>query len=341
MPHSNLNAHEHRELAFYYPGHLWYSGDWVKNLLLFFDGIALLVPSYKMNEAEILDPVIASPLADRGLLHKLEAEEIVDRHATEELSGAMQRVIASGALDKLAHTEVFHELSYSRLGGYGAPELADALLKELKKKNLARDTKDGVSIPMHPLVRALVLVLLSQILRSNGAKRGLDLSPATDRPQLVEALADLLVVTKTVPSSGSVVSLDLETVGVDLSNIPLDEVLGYRKDHLEEHRAYARTVRQAVRELSLLPENERESALQDRQEEIRDLANDLKTASRQAWRKPASFALGLAGAAWTLKTGDPVGAIFGAAGAVLTAEWGSEAPNAYSYLFNAARTLRY
>src|SRR5262245_28251970 len=38
---------EMRELAFYYPGHLWQSTEWMKTLLLFFDGIGLLVPEYK------------------------------------------------------------------------------------------------------------------------------------------------------------------------------------------------------------------------------------------------------------------------------------------------------
>jgi hypothetical protein len=28
-----------RDFAFYYPGHLWYSGDWIKNLSLFLMGL--------------------------------------------------------------------------------------------------------------------------------------------------------------------------------------------------------------------------------------------------------------------------------------------------------------
>ena len=34
----------HPETAFYYPGVIWRSADWVKSLALFFDKIALLVP---------------------------------------------------------------------------------------------------------------------------------------------------------------------------------------------------------------------------------------------------------------------------------------------------------
>ena len=34
------------EVAFYYPGWIWRSDHAIKNLLLFFDGVALLVPEY-------------------------------------------------------------------------------------------------------------------------------------------------------------------------------------------------------------------------------------------------------------------------------------------------------
>jgi hypothetical protein len=65
------------ELAFYYPGPVWHSGDWIKNLILFFDGIALLVPNYIKDKPDIVDPPIAAGLRQEGLLHILEPEKIV------------------------------------------------------------------------------------------------------------------------------------------------------------------------------------------------------------------------------------------------------------------------
>lgn len=53
-------APNERELAFYYPGPVWNSGDWIKNLILFFDGIALLVPDYIKDKPDIVDPASAS-----------------------------------------------------------------------------------------------------------------------------------------------------------------------------------------------------------------------------------------------------------------------------------------
>lgn len=99
------------------------------------------------------------------------------------------------------------------------------------------------------------------------------------------------------PSSGHVVATDLETVGVDLGSVPIDEVLAFRPENLKQHRAYARAVRKFVSELTQMPEKERGKALKDRLEEIRDIATDLKTLSRKSWKRPASFALSIAGAA--------------------------------------------
>jgi len=74
------------ELAFYYPNPIWMDGDWVKNLLLFFDGIALLVPSYMKDRIEEFDPAIVNGLREHNLLHIIEPEEAVDKPASETLA---------------------------------------------------------------------------------------------------------------------------------------------------------------------------------------------------------------------------------------------------------------
>jgi hypothetical protein len=325
------------EIAFYYPGPIWYSPDWVKSLLLFFDGVALLVPAYMKERPEQIDPIMASPLREQGLLHILEPETLVDKPATEQLASAMTNIITSGALDHLAREgTAFHELSYSRLGSYGDLGLARMILDELKARGLARESEDGVSIPMHPAVRYLILVLLSQILRPKGTALGLDLSPATDRPQLIEALTEFLSL-PSVPSAGHVVSLDLSTVGVDLSGVPMDEVLGFRAEHLEAHRQYARAVRRFVRELSLLPPQERDRALDEREAELTDLAAQLRKTARRFWKRPASFALSIAGAAWRLAAGDVIGAALGVGASILGMKGEKAETGAYSYLFSARK----
>jgi hypothetical protein len=223
----------------------------------------------------------------------------------------------------------------SRLGYYGDEGLAVMIFEELKKRHLAKDSEDKVSIPMHPLVRSLILVLLSQILRPYGASMNAELSPATDRPQLVEALSELLAA-KRAPSSAVVVAFDLNTVSVDLGAVPIDEVLLFRKENLKAHRRYCLSVRKFAQELSRMPEEERKQAFNLRQSELDDIASDLRKKARQAWKKPASFGLTLAGAAITATAGHPVAAALAIAAAALRFE-GNKMANAgaYSYLFNA------
>ena len=318
------------EVAFYYPGHV--DSDWLKNLVLFFDGVALLVPDYKNPEIRTMDPSIVTGLEEEGLLHRLSPETLVDKQATKLLVDSMTQIIKSGALNELsADPSAFGELSMSRMGFYGDSKLAERLLRELKKRKLARDSEDSVSIPMDPRVRYLILVLLAQILRRKGSELGMELSPATDRPILVNALEELLNLPQ-APSRGNVVSFDLSVVGADLSSIPIDEILAYRRQNAEAYRLYAKSVRGFTRELSGVPAEERPPLFDERQEELNDLASGLRARSRQAWKKPAAVGLTAAGAFWALSTGDVLSLGLIAGGAIVGNPQSSQEAGAYSYL---------
>lgn len=314
----------------------------MKTLLLFFDGIGLLVPEYLLDKPAAMAPETALPLQEQGLLHLITPETFIDLASAEQLAAQMGDIIHSGLLDQLdAKRGAFHELSMSRLGYSADARLANMLFEELKARGLALDSADGVSIPMHYQVRYLILVLLAQILRTKGGDIGLNLAPATDRPELVRALTELLEHPDT-PSAGHVVATDMTTVGVDLSTVPLDEVLSFRTLHRKEHRAYAVAVREFVRDLSQLSEPDRVGALAQRKTELRDLAAGLQRRHTQAWHKPLSYALGAAGAVWRMKSGDTFGALL-AAGALLAGidRKQSETGGAFSYVFSARERLRY
>jgi hypothetical protein len=330
------------EFAFYYPGPRWYDSDWVKNLLLFFDGIALLVPKHVADRPFDFDPALATALRDHGLLKTIEPESFVDEADAKALEDSMIKIISSGAFDTLAKSEAkagFHEISLSRLGYFAAPRAASAIINELEKRKLARPSEDGVSVPMQPLVRSLVLNLLAQILRTKGTQIDLDLYPATDRPAIQRTLAGLLK-DHSLPSADHVVTLDLQTVGVDLGHTPIEQLLEFKAKHSKEYHRYARSLRDFVRDAALLPENDRDKKLRDRREEINDLAESLTKTSLHTWGKRASFALSLLGAAWTMGTGDHIGALFAVGSAVTGANLSQpQQAGAYSYLFQARSTL--
>ena len=324
------------DVGFYYPGHVWRETDWLKTMLLFFDGFGLLVPEYKKDHAIHVDPVLAGPLRDMGLLHYLVADEVVDKAAAGQLAEAMDALITAGAFEGLeADGTAFHEISRSRMGYFGDEQVAADLFAKLKERGLARESEDGASIPMHRLVRIVILTFLAQILKPQGKAHGLILSPITDRSDAVRALTEILDV-PSLASTGHIVSFDLQNVAVDLSAVPLDEVLAFRTQHLRQHRGYMKSIRSFAHEVALTPRDERDRLFEERQTELDDLASDLRQASRSAWRAPVSFGIGLAGAGWTYATGDPLGALLG--GGAIVAGGVPSQPNeagAYSYLFAA------
>jgi hypothetical protein len=193
---------------------------------------------------------------------------------------------------------------------------------------------DKVSVPMHPKVRSLVLVLLSQILKSYGNQIKANLSPATDMGNLVRALSELLAV-RMKPSEGSVVEFDLNIVTVDLGAVPFDEILDFRQQNLDAHKHYMLSVRKFAMELSRMPEEEQAVAFELRQAELNDLAGDLRKRARKAWKKPSSFALTLAGTAMAVVTA-PLATAIKIAGSLVGYDGPGKADTgAYSYLFDA------
>jgi len=83
---------------------------------------------------------------------------------------------------------------------------------------------------MHRTVRALILVLLAQILRPRGERMGITLSPTTDQQQLVTVLSEILRQPEaSSPTVGDIVSFDMDKIGVDLGPVPMDEVLDFRR----------------------------------------------------------------------------------------------------------------
>jgi hypothetical protein len=335
--HPTESRVEPAEVAYYYPQPYWRiaEADWLKSLLLFFDQIAILLPRYMHGREVDADPVLAGPMKERGLLQILEPETFVDKSMTKDLADAVTRLISDGAFDELDRSAHYQELSRSRMGWDADVDLAKGVIKELKRRDLARKSQDGVSVPLHPVVRTTVLVLLSQLARSRGRQLGLELHPVTSDRTAIAGLSEVLSL-RSLPSAGHIVALDLETVAVDLASVPLDEILGFRETHGAEYRAYARDLRTTIAELSPLEPEERERLLIDRRGELADRAHDLRRTSMRAWRQPlASVSLGAAGAAWALANGDVIPAALSlAAGVVGASIWKPDA-GAYSYLFHA------
>ena len=332
------------DTAYYYPAPYWVlrDSDWIKSLLLFFDDIAILLPNYMYGRHTDADPTLAGPLEERGLLRVLEPNEWVDEEVTNKLAEVVVELLTNGAFDGLPQAVRLVPLSRSRMG-YGADvDLADFLIDELQAQGLARPSENRVSVLLHPVVRTTILVILAQLARVAGAKRGMTIHPATNNSRAVTDLVDTLS-RETMPSRDRVIKLDLEPVTFDLESIPLDDVLQFRKEHKDSHRAYMRDLRGFMAELADIDDpNERETRLLERRQEIADAAHDIQESTLRAFGKglTSPWSLGIAGGFWSWTNEDPIGLALTGVGLIKEiVSSNSKNVSAYSYIFDVKHTF--
>ena len=337
------------DFAFYYPGQRWRDTDWVKNLICFFDGIAILIPGSVEDYQPYDDFPIVSALKNHELFRVIRPEEIIDDKATEALAKALSDIIVSGQLDHLTRLDskgiedpAFRSLARSKLGYEGNEKLADAIFQELESRGLADNSGDGSFISIDGTVGALILTLLAQNLSFTAECIGLKLSPATDQKDVVRALNEIISSPDSPsPSVADVVSFDVAKVGVDLGPVPIDEVLDFRQQNYRQHRDYIQSVHDFARELSRMPFDECEVKFEQRQEELEDRLHTLRKIYRGSWKKPITFGISLTGAVCAYQSGDPIASAVSASAAVvgmLPDE--SNEIDVYSYLFSAKERFR-
>jgi len=333
-------------VAYWYPEPYWvdHEASAIKSLLPFFDQVAILLPGYMYGRHREANQWMAGPLEDAGVLRILEPGQFVDQTMTIQLHAILKALIEEGVFDGLEVPDSrygYHELSRSRMGWNSDVALSTELTELLSARRLALPSEDGVSVPLHPAVRSAILVLLSQLAPSAGQADGLDLMPVTGSRARIAELAALLKLPG-IASAGQVVALDAETVGLDLSTASLDDVLEFREHHGDQCQRYLREVRGFVRGLSGIgSEDERDQAVLDRQEELADLAADLRKTARTYWRRPmARVAVGGVGAVLSLAAGSILPAALAGAAALLEWESPPDIAGPFSYLFEVQQSFR-
>jgi hypothetical protein len=294
------------ELACYYGVEDWLGSDklidWTKSLLLFFDGIATNYSSDTFDRLINSDPVLAQPLVEHGLLHnyvprQLSRAELLDRDRDAKYDGA---AIAEAIVE---------------------------LLTDYLPRKFSEMSRDDIFQVFDKAARATIL---------RGTITSAAIQPITSNATVARLATEHFQVAHA--SRSDVIVADMKAIGVNFGRITLDEVLDFRRLHGSEYRTYARDLRDFTLNLSLMSAEERVLAIEDRATELDDRAEDLRRIARSAFKKSARvLACGLAGAAWTLSKGDPVGALIttGAAAASFNVSHPMPVGASYSYIFAA------
>lgn len=340
--------------------YLYYATDWIwpedydgkiKSLLLFFDGVTLSLPEELLPGVIDRSPALAQPLFEKQMLINLPPEDSLTPASSSQLAEALTQWIHDNPGD---HGMAFHEgpatITSMHWGDRTDRQIAKAqrFTEKMQHMGLARAT-DGLW-KLSPQVHLLVLMAYCRSLQEAIAQRSdLTLQPVLDlrtggwiRPQMLfEAItrrSDPRIPIKSPRSAVQVIESDWHEVGVDLTNVPLDEILDFRAEHREGFSSYTHGLRNLILATGQLNDEQFAAELRVRAEQITEEAASLRKVTRRAFgQTAAATVLALCGATWTATQGDLIGALFATASAGVGFARPSTPVTAYSYFFDIDR----
>jgi hypothetical protein len=294
-----------RELALYHPLAMKTNGSWFKSLLPFFDGIVLIRRSPSDQLGCLVDSDEVGELIERELVEVFDVGALTEATVAAAMRDALADGVTRNVLDDIGGDETFYygQRIYWTLNGpepsIDMMDMRNELMQQVGVGAAVREPGiEGPKVSVHARVWAPVLTLAPHVLRKGGFARGLDLQPVTDRQLSAVALRRVLEL-EGMPTAGSSVALELEPVVLDLRDVPIDEVVAFRDEHGESFRAYARALREVVRECGALEPPARDSRLAEHRERLADEAHALRRLARGfVGHGLPAFGLGIVGAGW-------------------------------------------
>ena len=305
-----------RQVALYHPWpHLSRRriSGWLKNILLFFDGVALLAPPEAIDALEPEDRTTVRSLLEAKLFYLVDPCKLMDHDAADRIltfllqaSTSLQARIQyrlTGAVqsrDKLRflNTNEMNEAQEEVL------EYSKAIWHELFTRGLVFDAKALYPPLLDRNIWNTVEALLAYTLQPAGINLGLDLQLTTSDPKFLNSAMRVLGTTSDTSSAHTVES-NLEGVAPDLSSVPLDEVLEFREGHGERYRTYMEHLRLFATDLLSENKPEQKASLADRNTELIEEAADLRRIIRQRWRYPISaIDVGIVSVEWMADLND-------------------------------------
>ena len=341
---SDMSAEEVKECAFFHDRSFPRLDTSGKSLLLFFDGIAMMTTVTELEDRE--HDSIALPLQEQEALYLLRPERLIDETIAGALADLVAEAIERGDLQALSEPALYTFLLHRfRVGSYLAPDTARALVEKLQAYGLVGSPLTELTIQVQQDVGDFIHLALPHLLRERAESLGLSLFPIESDylksfPGPTQSPTLWMLRKAAATNLGNLVMIDLEDVVPDLSTVPLDEILDFRRTHGKAFRTYSRNLRSFALELSLMTPDVQIQAIALRREEIRDTAEDLKALARSSWKLPlVSFGLGAAGASFAFSQGNLPGAGISLASALLGLKRRSEPATAFTYLYDARKGL--
>jgi hypothetical protein len=337
-----------RRVAYCHPESVSINANWLKNLVLFFDEICVLLPDIYRDEFFTSLDWLATPLIDEGILHLLRPEDVVDEAVSDSMASVGNALIDMGAFgprqaaapigsssplssEKYAWelSKIYDRSAVERVVAHSRLERVktlrereshstNSLIRRLTEAHLLRPSgREGESLA-DPFTRACLLALLPLIIRHHAATPFLAaITPVTDQQDVFAALSRVIDLPP-FQRVGEVVQTDLDAIGINTESVPIGDVIAFRKEHREIYSRYMSTAEQIARNLATCSPAERSVVLRDREQQVEDELHELRRITRQWGRPMAGVSIALSGATWTATHGgDPIGGALAALGTLV------------------------
>jgi hypothetical protein len=267
-----------RTAMWLYPGEFSRSPELIKQLLLYFDGgVATIGASWDRTEVLRACPWLAEPLANEGLLHVIDHHQI---YGSDELFAGYdedETTIWGWYTTRLCLLEDAME---------GAPEVFPRYVSRGKTQE-ARLKRGSVCADID----------LASTVAGKYLGNGVQIAPVTAQEKIAALYAahnaqrpptkyrHPEVPLKTLnPVISNIVLRDLACVDLDLSRVPLPDILQFRREFGTAFARYSSDVRRFALELLQLPPGEQSKALKERHIELQDRRADLGRDARSRLR---------------------------------------------------------
>ncbi|MBS0189676.1 MAG: hypothetical protein JSR52_00870 [Planctomycetes bacterium] len=304
------NAPSPTTLAYYTDGIAWSSSEWAKAMLLFFDGIGMLVPPQEDRAFEESDEAVIAGMRDANCLRVLRPDELVDQVTAKAVVDSVTRAIEeqdwrgdgiNGTLDLL----------YLDKMGYRASRAPFELMaQQLRERRLAVDWEHGASMAVDRRVGLLTLSVIAAHSRRRGNDLGVRLTPTTDNLKWGRRQRELRE-HPAMHSLAQVIQADVDQLAIDVGRVPVNELVDFRRRNIEALDRYRLGVARVARDLDSLDPEHHVTVLKERADNLQDARRAVERAGRDFWSTAGSLTFAVGGIAWTCVTGDLMGAIFG------------------------------
>ncbi|MGW3942267.1 hypothetical protein [Streptomyces phaeochromogenes] len=348
-----------RDFAYYADDWIWPGTrtDLMKSTLLFFDGLALSLPQSIADRLIDSSPVLAQPLAERGLLINLEPETHLQADTAYLLARGLHEVLGRfPPAGQLSVQRARATIGSFHWGGVRAHLESNVLSRMMLARGYAELDAEPHSegeplFRVDPAVRLLILNAYCQALRTDLQQQSdITLQPVAQtwdhsRREWYHSMQFLQwAAARVTPGTGfaaaEIMATDLHTLGVNVSAAPLDEILGFRAEYRSELRAYTAGLRTFLENTAGLSDQQYESEKRARIERLNEEAAALKSTTRRAFgRMGIATGLGIAGAVWTGTHGDLMGALLAGAAAAAAVTRPAQPVTAYTYILHAGHAF--